>query len=156
MTEQVKRAVSFAVLVLGIVGGLVGCLPYPAAMFSIGPRDCPQELWAITFAFATPLPTCVLALWKRLPAGLWLVFAGCFLPYGMLSERTYLMQQKIFPYQPDYPFQPTPFETVKGSLPVCFGLVGIGVFFTVTSLLKWPKLLESNAKIQKIIDEQST
>jgi len=52
--DGIKRSISFAVFGLGILGGLWGWLVYLGAMFVVGENDCSQEVWAITFALATP------------------------------------------------------------------------------------------------------
>jgi len=134
-----KRAISFAVFGLGILGGLWGCIASAGEVFTIGLNDSYQEILAITFGLMTPFPACILALWKRFAAGLWLVFAGCYFTYGMLAERTYMIQQRHFPDQP------TIQQTINGSLPISFTLVGIGLFAVSTDLLKWPRLLGRGA-----------
>lgn len=132
--DGTKRAISFAIFGLGILGGLWGCLAYAGAMFVVGTNDSPQEVWALTFAFATPLPACVLALWNRLVAGIWLIFAGCYFVYGMLVQRTYMIQVRHFPDQP------TVIQTVLGSLRISLVLIAIGTFAVITDRIKWPEL----------------
>jgi hypothetical protein len=129
-----KRAVSFAVFGLGILGSLCGCLAAAGGVFTIGINDCLQEILAITFAFATPFPALILAIWKRLFAGVWLIFAGCYLPYGMLAERTYMIQVRHFPDQS------TVLQTIQFSLRASLPLIGLGLFFVITDRLKWPRL----------------
>jgi hypothetical protein len=103
-------------------------------MFVVGVNDSGPEIWAITFALATPLPACVLALWQRKIAGFWLIFAGCYFPYGMLAQRTYMIHVSNFPDQPSV------LQTIRGSLPLSLILIGIGLFSVITAFLKWPKL----------------
>jgi hypothetical protein len=69
--DEVKRVISFAVFGLGILGGLCSCSRYAFAMFVAGENDSFPVFLAITLAFATPLPACVLALWKRQPCFEW-------------------------------------------------------------------------------------
>jgi hypothetical protein len=137
--EGTKRAISFAVFGFGILGGLWGCFVYAGGLFTVGNNDCLQEILAITFAFATPFPACVLALWKRSIAGFWLIFAGCFFPYGMMVERAYMIQVRHFPDQL------TVLQTIQYSLYISLPLIGIGLFGVVTDRLKWPKLLGKTA-----------
>jgi hypothetical protein len=91
----------------------------------------------MTFALATPLPACILALWQRVIAGWWLVFVGCFFPYGMLSERAYMIRVRSFPDQH------TVLQTVLISLIISGPLIAIGLFGIVTGFWKWPKLFGS-------------
>ena len=86
--EGVKRVISFAVFGLGMLGGLWSCSRYAHAMFVANDNDSPPGLLAITLAFATPLPACVVALWKRLAAGVWLIVSGCYLPIGIENMRS--------------------------------------------------------------------
>jgi hypothetical protein len=95
-SDTTKRAISFAVFGLGILGGLWGCLAYARSMFVVDVNDSPREIWALTFALATPLPACVLALWQRVIAGFWLIFAGCYFLYGMVVQRAYMIQVGTF------------------------------------------------------------
>jgi hypothetical protein len=137
--DGMKRAISFSVFGFGILGGLWGCLSSTRGVFTIGNNDCLQEILAITFAFITPFPACILALWKRLIAGLWLIFAGCFFPYGMMAERAYMIQVRHFPDQL------TVLQTIQYSLYISLPLIGIGLFGVVTDRLKWPRLLGKSA-----------
>jgi hypothetical protein len=137
----VKRAIGFAVFGFGILGGIWGCFIYAGGLFTVGINDCLQEILAITFAFATPFPACILALWKRLVAGSWLIFAGCYFPYGMMAERTYMIRIRNFPDQL------TVQQTILNSLYISLPLIGIGLFGVVTDRLKWPKLLGKSASI---------
>jgi hypothetical protein len=116
-------------------------------MFVVGMNDSPQEVWAITFAFATPLPACVLALWQRVLAGFWLIFAGCYFSYGMVVQRAYMIQVRHFPDQP------TVMQTIRDSLPISLVLVGIGLFGVLTGLSKWPKLWRDSANINATTDD---
>jgi hypothetical protein len=131
----IKRSISFTVFGLGILGGLVGCVGYAGASFFIGANDSSQEIWALTFAYGTPLLACILALWRRLIAGSWLIFSGCFFVYGMVYQRTYMIQVRHFPDQS------TVQQTIRSALPISLALIGIGLFGVITDLLKWPKLL---------------
>ena len=101
----------------------------------MGENDTLQEILALTFALAAPLPACILALWQPVIAGSWLMFVGAFLPYGMVAERAYMIQVRGFPDQP------TIVRTILAVLPISYVLVGIGLFGVLTGLLKWPKLL---------------
>jgi hypothetical protein len=134
--DGIKRSISFAVFGLGILGGLWGWLAYLGAMFVVGENDCSQEVWAITFALATPLPACIVALWWRKFAGLWLIFAGCYFPYGMVVQRAYMIQVRHFPNQP------TILRTVEQNLIFALPLIAVGLFAVITGLLKWPKLIQ--------------
>jgi hypothetical protein len=101
-------------------------------MFVVGTNDCPQEIWAITIAFATPLFAFVLAIWQRVIAGTWLIFAGCYFTYGMVAERNYMIHVRNFPDQPSVR------ETIVSSLNISLILIGFGMFWVVTGLLRWP------------------
>lgn len=133
--EGLKRTISFAVFGLGMLAGLWGCVAYAGAMFVAGVNDSPPEILALTLAFATPLPACGLALWKRIPAGIWLIVSGCYLPVGMLLQREFMINVRHFPDQG------TVRQTVLGGLPYSSVLIAFGAFGLVTGLLKWPKLL---------------
>ena len=133
--EGVKRAVSFAVFGLGMLGGLWGCVAYASAMFVAGENDSFPEILALTLAFATPLPACIVALWKRIPSGLWLIAAGCYLPVRMLIQRWFMTYVRQFPDQGSVG------QTILGNLPYSSVLIALGSFGFVTGLLKWPKLL---------------
>jgi hypothetical protein len=74
-------------------------------------------------------------LWKRIPAGLWLITAGCYLPVGMLIQRAFMI------YVGHFPDQDNVRQTILGSLPYSSVLIALGSFAVVTGLLKWPKLL---------------
>ena len=139
MSDRSKRAISAAVFGLGILGGLWGCVASAASAFTIGANDSTPEILAIIFALATPLPVCIVALWKRLVPGMWLIFAGCFFPYGMLAQRAYMIKVQHF-YD-----QETVLETLRFSLPCTFVLVALGAFAVTTHLLKWPEVLQRSA-----------
>jgi hypothetical protein len=133
--EGVKRVVSFAVFGLGMLGGLWGCVAWGSAMFVAGENDSFPEFLALTLAFATPLPACIVALWKRIPAGLWLVASGCYLPVGMLIQHWFMIYVRHFPDEDGVR------QTILHSLPYSSVLIVLGSFAIVTGLLKWPKLL---------------
>jgi hypothetical protein len=133
-TENIKRTITLAVWGLGILGSLWGCLLYAGAMFVVGVNDSPQEVRALTFALATPLPACILALWQRLIAGVWLVFAGAYFIYGMQIQRTYMIEVRHFADQPSV------LKTVQSSLPLAGLLFALGAFGIVTGLLRWPSI----------------
>lgn len=130
-----KRVVSAGVFGLGVLAGLWGCIAYPGVMFVVGENDSPQEVWALTFALATPLPACMLALWKRLVPGVWLIFAGCFFSYGMLAQRVYMINVRHFSNQP------TVAQTLKFSLLYSLILAILGAFVVITHLQRWPEVL---------------
>lgn len=88
----------------------------------------------MTFALATPLPVCVLALWHRTFAGLWLIFAGVFFTYGMLVQRSYMIHERHFDNQLSV------FRTLLGSLAVSAPLVALGCFAVVTGRAGWPSV----------------
>jgi hypothetical protein len=133
--EGAKRVISFAVFGLGMLGGLWSCSRYAFAMFVAGENDSFAGILALTLAFATPLPACVVALWKRIPAGLWLIAAGCYLPVGLLFQRVFMI------YVRHFPDQGTVWQTLLVCLPYSSALIALGSFGVVTGLLKWPKLL---------------
>jgi hypothetical protein len=143
-SNGMKRAIGFAVFGLGILGGLWGCVASAGGVFTIGLNDSYQEILAITIGLMTPLPVCILALWKRLFAGLWLIFAGCFFTYGMVAQRTYMIVERHFPDQP------TVEQVIKSSLPVSLVLVALGLFAVITDRLKWPKLLGDHATTNEV------
>jgi hypothetical protein len=128
-----KKTISFAVFGLGIMGRLWGWLAYMGAMFVVGDNDCPEEIWALTFALATPLPACVIALWWRTIAGAWLIFAGLFFLYGMLAQRSYMINVRHFADQP------TPLQTIGQGLAIASPILAVGLFSIITGLLRWPK-----------------
>lgn len=134
LDQQHARRIRLAVLGLGILGGLWGCLAYLSAMFTVGVNDSPAEVWAITFALATPLPACLIALWKRFVPGLWLLFAGGFLPYGVLAQRHYMIHVRHFD-------QPGILLTLLGALPMMTALFLLGGFCVVTNSRGWPEIL---------------
>jgi hypothetical protein len=133
--HEIQRTISFGVFGFGIFGGLWGCLSGAGAFFVIGRNDTLPEILAITFALATPLPTCILALWKRAWAGAWLIFAGSFFPYGMFSERSRMV------YLGHAADPPTVWQLTLVCLLFSGVLIGIGLFGILTERAKWPKLL---------------
>jgi hypothetical protein len=135
ISDRMKRAASAGVFGLGILGGLWGCSRYARAMFTAGANDSAEEILALTFAFATPFPACAVALWKRLVPGMWLIFAGCFLIYGALSQRAYMINVRHFADQP------TVAQTIGAIVPYSLFLATVGAFAVVTHLLKWPEVL---------------
>ena len=120
---------------LGILGGLWGCVVCVGSSFTIGANDSAPEILAIIFAMGTPLPACVMALWKRWVPGMWLIFAGCFFPYGMLSHRAYMIDVRHF-YD-----QPTIAQTIWFSLPYVLVLIALGAFAVTTHALRWPEVM---------------
>jgi hypothetical protein len=104
-------------------------------MFVANDNDSAPGLLAITLAFATPLPACVVALWKRIAAGVWLIVAGCYLPVGMLLQPAFMVYVR---HSPD---EFTAWQTTLTVLPYSVALIALGSFGLVTGLLKWPKLL---------------
>jgi len=137
ISDGTKRTISFGAFGFGIFGGLWGRLAFARSAFTIGGNDNWQEIWAMTFAFATPLPACILALWKRVIAGWWLVFVGCFLPYGMLCQRAYMIQ--VRGSTDEHPI----LRTVLICLIISGPLIAIGLFGILTGHWNWPKLLVS-------------
>jgi len=133
--DAAKRVVSFGVFGLGMLGGLWSCSRYAHAMFVANDNDSAPGLLAITLAFATPLPACVVALWKRIAAGVWLIVAGCYLPVGMLLQPAFMVYVR---HSPD---EFTAWQTTLTVLPYSVALIALGSFGLVTGLLKWPKLL---------------
>ena len=120
----------------GMFGGLCGCGILAPVAFGFGGNDTLPEILAFTFAFGTPLPACILALWWRGIAGSWLIFSGCFLFYGLLDQRAW----GIHGGNVD---ELSVWKTVLTALPVSCGLVAIGLFSILTEIWKWPRLLES-------------
>jgi hypothetical protein len=118
-----------------MIGGLWGWLAFLGSFFTIGANDSAQEVLALTAAFLTTLPACVVALWRRLLAGIWLMLNGCFLLYAAVAQRSYMIKVRHFPDQP------TIFETIERFLPYTAVLVGIGLFAVMTELRKWPRLI---------------
>ena len=91
------------------------------------------------FALATPLPACIVALWKRFVPGIWLIFAGCFFVYGILAHRTYMIEVRHF-YD-----QVSVAQTIGFVLPYVLILVALGAFAVTTHFLKWPEVLQNSA-----------
>ena len=120
MSDETKRTISLIVFGFGIFGGLWGCAAWTGGIFVIGANDSLPEILALTFTLATPLPACVLALWRPVIAGSWLVFAGLFFPYGMLAQRAYMIHAR---HAPD---QLTVLQMLRGSVPVSGVLIGFG------------------------------
>jgi hypothetical protein len=136
VTDQGKRTISLAVFGFGILGGLCGCAIFAPAAFVIGGNDTIPEILALTFAFGTPLPACILALWWRRIAGSWLIFSGCFLFYGLLDQRSWQIYGGSV-------HELSVWKTILTALPFSCLLVGIGLFGVLTEIWKWPKLLRS-------------
>jgi hypothetical protein len=133
--DAAKRAVSFGVFGLGMLGGLWSCSRYTRAVIISGNNDSFAEFLALTLAFASPLPACVVALWRRIEAGIWLIVAGCFLPVGMLLQHAFVT------YVRQFADQGTAWQTILDFLPYSGVLIALGSFGLVTGLRKWPKLL---------------
>ena len=142
MSDHRKRAVSGAVFGLGILGGLWGCVACAGGAFTIGANDSAPEIFAIIFALATPLPMCIVALWKRLVPGVWLIFAGFFFIPGMLAQRTYMIGVRHFPDQP------TVGQTIRFGLPLTVALTALGAFAVVTHQLGWPEVLRRKTNLE--------
>ena len=134
-SNELKRAISLAVFGLGMLGGLWGCVASAGGIFTLGNNDTYQEILAITLAFLTPFPVCIMALWKRLIAGIWLIFAGCYFTYGMMVERAYMINTLHLQGEPSV------YKTMQYCLPISLILIGIGSFGVITERLKWPRLL---------------
>ena len=134
-SDRLKKLVSFVVFGLGMIGGLWGWRAFLGAFFTIGKNDSVQEVLGLTVALVTTLPACIVALWRRLLAGIWLMFSGCFLLYAVVAQRSYMIQVRHFPDQP------TILRIIEGCLPYTTFLVGIGLFAIVTELKKWPRLI---------------
>jgi hypothetical protein len=136
ITDQGKRTISFSVFGFGIFGGLCSCAIFAKAAFVMGGNDTLPEILALTFAFGTPLPACILALWWRRIAGSWLIFSGCFLIYGLLDQRGW----ETYGGSVD---EISVWKTILIALPVSSVLVGIGLFSVLTEIRRWPKLLRT-------------
>ncbi|WP_157439963.1 hypothetical protein [Terracidiphilus gabretensis] len=134
--DTLKRVISLAVFCLGILGGLYSCVLSLGGIFTIGVNDCFQEILAICLACYSPFWSSILALWNRVVAGCLLIFAGLYLPFGMLAQRSYMIHVRGFPDQPSV------WTTIRGGLSFwTLPLVAYGSFWLVTSLLKWPRLI---------------
>ena len=108
-------------------------LATPSPCLFAGENDSFRGILAITLAFATPLPACVLALWKRIPAGLWLSLAGCYFPLGMLFQRVFMIYVRHFPDQDSVR------QTLMISLPYSSVLIALGSFGVVNRDLEMAK-----------------
>lgn len=86
-------------------------------------------------ALMTPSLAFVVALWRRLIAGVWLVIAGCYFPFGMLAERNYMIHDRGFTDGASVQ------QTIVFALRITLPLVAFGLFAVVTEKLQWPKLL---------------
>ena len=138
MSDAIKRWISTAIFLFGLLGGLCGCLMYVGMMFVAGSNDSPQEIRSLTFAFATPFFACLVALWKRWIAGCWLIFSFGYYVYAAFKQRSYMLEVRHFPNPPSVR------QDVTGLLWFLGPLLLLGLFFVLTDLLKWPKLLEKS------------
>jgi hypothetical protein len=133
MNDFSKRVLSFSVFGLGMAAGLFGCVAVPGAIFVIGVNDSKPEILALLGPI-TLLPACILALWKRTPAGLWLVFLGLLWAYGMFAQRHYMETVRHFP-------QPSYLSLLKSTMVPTYLMLAIGLFSLLTERAKWPKNL---------------
>jgi hypothetical protein len=144
--SEKRRAIGFAVFGLGILGGLMGWLMYPGWMFVVGANDSPPEIWAATFVLTTPLFACMVALWKRFIAGVWLVLVGGYFLYAVVVQRNFMIETRHFASQPSLSM------TIAGYLPIAAPLFGVGLFGIVTGMMKWPELLGKKSRPNETID----
>jgi len=141
LSDSAKRTLSFTIFGLGILVGIVGCIGLPMATFAAGENDSQPEVWAFLLIFGTPLPAFLIALWKRLPAGLLLTFVGLFVPFAMLYQRHYEMVVRHFPDVPSIG------ATLSGFAQMYVPFLALGIFALVTERLKWPRLIGHNDSI---------
>lgn len=133
MTDAGKRSLSILVFSLAGLCGLWGCLALPMAIFTIGANDSAPETWALLLP-ATLLPTCVLALWWRSQAAVWLLVLGVLWIYGMTWQRHYMETVRHFP-------QGSLWTLFLGDFLPGYFVLGLGVFGLYSELSKWPRIV---------------
>jgi hypothetical protein len=142
-SDTLKRFLGFAIFCLGVVGGLYSCALSLGGVFTIGANDSFEEILAICLVCYSPFWSSILALWNRIVAGCLLIFAGLYFPFGMLTQRSYMIHVRGFTEQP------TVWETIRNGLWFwTFPLVVLGTFWLLTDLFKWPKLLQRTKIIE--------
>lgn len=132
----VETAVSGALFGLGICVGMVGCVVYPMAVFTVGANDSSQEVWGISLVFLSLFPTCILALRFRLVAGGMMLFVPCFFIYSSFAQRSFMMNVRHFPQAPITAPQ------IVGSFRLTWPYVALGCFAILTGMLRWPPVVD--------------
>jgi hypothetical protein len=132
MTDESKRAISIGLFSIGIFAGALGCVGVPMAIFTIGVNDSEPEVWALLLPM-TLLPTCIVALWQRRYASLWLITLGFIWTYGMVWQRHYMSTVRHFPIEGAW--------QLIGSLIPAYFVLALGFFGILTERAHWPRML---------------
>jgi hypothetical protein len=133
MTDESKRTLSMIVFSLAGLCGLWGCAALPMAIFTIGVNDSVPEVWALLLP-ATLLPTCIIALWWRRQASVWLLLLGMIWIYGMTWQRHYMETIRHFPQESLWAF-------FLGAFMPAYLILGLGIFGLYGELHQWPRII---------------
>jgi hypothetical protein len=135
MTGHAKRRLSLGVFGLGMAFGLLGCLSAPMAIFGIGINDSAAELWAGGLYLATLFPACLLALWRRKIASIWLICLAVILTWGLIVQRHYMQNVRHFAQGDLQHF------LAADMLPV-YMVLSLGIFGLWAERSGWPRIMK--------------
>jgi hypothetical protein len=133
MTNQVRRVVSIAIFSLGMAGGLFGCAAAPGAIFVIGINDSAPEISALLLP-VTLLHTCIIALWERRLASIWLLLLGLIWIFGMAYQRHYVGSVRHFP-------QNSSLQFLMGEMIPAYFVFALAAFGLLTEHARWPRAI---------------
>jgi hypothetical protein len=140
MTDRLKRSISLGVFSLGMIGGVFGCVRAPGAIFVIGVNDSTPEVVGLLLPL-TLLPLCIVALWWRRLASLWLLVLALIWTFGMVYERHYMSSVRHFP--PD-----TVPAFLVGEMAPAYFVSALAIFGLLTENAGWPKIVSPGRSAQ--------
>jgi hypothetical protein len=140
MTDRLKRSISVGVFSLGMVGGVFGCARAPGAIFVIGVNDSTPEVVALLLP-VTLLPVCIVALWRRRVASLWLLLLALIWTVGMVYQRHYISNVRHFPPDSIPAF-------LVGEMAPAYFVLALAIFGLLTENAGWPKIVSRRQPAQ--------
>jgi hypothetical protein len=140
MTDRVKRSISLGVFSLGMVGGIWGCTVAPRAIFVIGVNDSAPEVVALLLP-VTLLPVCVVALWRRRVASLWLLLLALIWAVGMVYQRHYISSVRHFPSDSIR-------AVLVGEMVPTYFVLALAIFGLLTENAGWPRMISQRRPAQ--------
>jgi hypothetical protein len=131
-TVSSKLAITRIIVGAGVfLGALFLVVVLPVMTFTRASNETWVALIGATVLLLSVLPASVLAIYKPLPAGVWLTLVGLLGGWTTSWNPYRVLVASGAP--PDY-------GEVVGSAFLCVAAVALGLFFLITALLEWPNL----------------
>lgn len=93
MNSSGKRSLSITVFSLAIIFGVMCCSVMPKAIFTLGSNDSALETFALILCGFTFLPACIVAIWKRRFASIWILGLSVVWICGVIAQQLFMMSR---------------------------------------------------------------